>query len=158
MSGITRDENGAYRWYGVIDSGYERKTFQIVFGVCGGICVLFLIMSAVLGGEMLRVTLLSSLGVMAVAGGVCWLFGRNAGHRTQGYIMTEDSVLFMQRRANAPIFFGSVRKAVVYPARDMIELFEAAGSGPVFAPHEDFAFVKDFILQRLPRAAVIEYR
>ena len=40
----------------------------------------------------------------------------------------------------------------------MIELFQAAGSGPVFVPPEDFAFVKEFILQRLPQTAAIEYR
>ena len=155
---IERDERGAYHWTGVIDRGYEGKTFGIAFGVCDGICALFILMSLFLDGEVLRVTLLSSLGVMAVCGGVCWLFNRNAGNRKQRYIMNDECVGFHQPRHCAPITFRSVRKAVIYESRDMIELIQAAGSGPVFVPHEDFAFVKDFILQRLPETAEVEYR
>ena len=115
-------------------------------------------MSLFMDGETVGIVLLSSLGVMAVCGGVCWLFSRNAGKRKQGYLMNEDSVQFRQRRSYAPFMFQSIRRAVVYSSRDMIELFQPLGSGPVFVPHEDFPFVKDFILQRLPGTAEVEYR
>ena len=150
-------EHGAYYWTAVIDRGYEYKTFKILFGVCGGICALLILMSLFLGGEAVGITLLSSLGVMAVCGSVCWLFNRNAGHRKQRYSMSEESVGFYRRRYYAPFPFRSIRKAVVYESRDMIELFQTVGSGPVFVPHEDFQFVKEFILQRLPETAVVEY-
>ena len=39
----------------------------------------------------------------------------------------------------------------------MIELYQAIGSGAVFTAPEDFEFVRDFILQRLPDDAVILY-
>lgn len=39
----------------------------------------------------------------------------------------------------------------------MIELFQTIGSEPVFVPHEDFPFVKDFILQMLPETAEGKY-
>ena len=155
---IERDEHGTYHWTGVVDRGYEDKSFKIAFGVCGGICALFLLMSLFMGGEVLGVMLLSTLGVMAVCGGVCWLFNRNAGSRKQSYIMNEESVGFHQRRYYTPFPFRSIKKAVIYESRDMIELFQAVGSGPVFVPHEDFPFVKDFILQRLPDTAEVEYR
>ena len=157
-SQIRRDENGAYYWTGVIDRGYEDKTFKIAFGVCGGICALLILMSLFLGGEVIGVTILSSLGVMAVCGGVCWLFNRNAGNRKQSYIMNEEYVGFHQRRYYAPFPFRSIRKAVIYESRNMIELFQTVGAGPVFASHEDFPFVKDYILQRLPETAEVEYR
>ena len=156
-SRIRRDEHGTYHWTGVIDRGYEDKTFKIAFGVCGGICTLLFLMSLFLGGEVVGIVLLSSLGVMAVCGGVCRLFNRNAGSRKQSYIMNEEYVGFHQRRYYAPFPFRSIKRAVVYESRDMIELFQAVGSGPVFAPHADFAFVKDYILQRLPGTAEVEY-
>ncbi len=155
---ITQDEFGIYHWTGTIDRGYEDKTFKITFSVCGGICALLILMSLFIGGEVSGIVLLSSLGVMAVCGGVCWLFNRNAGNRKQSYIMNEEYVGFHQRRYYAPITFNSVRKAVIYESRNMIELFQAIGSGPVFVPPEDFPFVKEFIIQRLPQTADIECR
>ena len=157
-SHITKDEFGIYHWTGTIDRGYEDKTFKIAFSVCGGICALLILMSLIISKEIIGVVLLSSLGVMAVCGGVCWLFNRNAGNRKQRYIMNEEYVGFHQRRYYSPITFRSVKKAVIYESRNMIELFQAVGSGPVFVPREDFPFVKDFIILRLPETADVEYR
>ena len=155
---IIKDKFGIYRWTGTIDRGYEDKTLKIAFGVCGGICALLILMSLFIGGEVAGIVLLSSLGVMAVCGGVCWLFNRNAGNRKQSYIMNDACVGFHRRRYYAPITFSSVRKAVIYESRNMIELFQTVGSGPVFVPREDFPFVKEFIIQRLPETADIECR
>lgn len=152
---ITRDERGAFHWRGTVDKSYEHKAFRIVFGVTGGICAFYIIASLALGGDMLGVALLCSAAALAVAGVVCWLFDRRAGRRTQGYIMTEDAVMFCQGRSNPAVTFGSVRKAVVYPSRNMIELYQPLGSAAVFAPREDFEFVKGFILQRLPASAQV---
>ncbi len=158
---ITQDQNGVYHWTGTIDAGYEKKTFKIVFGVCGGICLLFIIMCLVIGPEMLGVTLLTCLGIMAVAGAVCWFFNLNAGHREQSYEMNEDYIIFKVltngKIANNPFSFRSINKAVVYTSRNMIELYQLLGSGPVFVPHEDFGFVRDYILQRIPDDAEVEY-
>ena len=154
-NGISRDERGNYRWVGVIDRGYEMKTFRIAFGVVGGICAFFAAASLFLGGDAAGVTLLSCAGALAVTGGVCWLFGRRAGRRTQAYVLTEDAVLFPRRKTSAPILFRSVRKAVVCPSREMIELRHLGGSAPVFAPPGGFAFVRDYILERLPPDATV---
>ena len=154
---IRRDEHGAYHWTGTIDAGYEGKTFRIVFGVVGGICALFMIMSLAMGGEMMKVTLLSCGGALAVAGGVCWLFNRNAGRRQQSYIMTEDSISFRLGRYNSAYTFSSIKKVIVYTGRNMIELYPVFGSAAVFTSHEDFSFVRDFILQRIPDDAEVQY-
>ncbi|MBR5109771.1 MAG: hypothetical protein IK099_06215 [Clostridia bacterium] len=156
-SRITRDEHGRYRWSGTVDRGYEDKACKIVLGVCGGICAFWMAVGLFLGGEMLVPVFSSTAAAMAIAAGVCWLFKRNAGKRKQSYIMTEDSVQLYQRRYYAPFTFRGIKRAVVYESRDMIELFQAVGSAPVFTSHEDFPFVKDFILQRLPDTARVEY-
>ena len=153
---ITKDKNGVYYWYGTVDAGYEKKTFGIAFGVCGGICLFFIMASLSLGADMLGVTLLSCLGVMAVCGGVCWVFNLNAGNRRQGYRMSETHITFVGgRRSTVPFSFKSIRRAVIFPSRHMIELYPLVGSGPVFAPPEDYGFVRDFILERIPREAEV---
>lgn len=149
-------QNGRYEWSGIVDTGYEHKTFKIVFGVCGGLCIVF-IMALVLGGDMLGVVLLSDLGVMAVCGLMCFLFNLNAGNRKQAYTMTEDCIIFGVGRTQNPFFYKSIRKAVVYTGRNMIELYTLVGSGPVFVDHHDFGFVRDYILQRLPESAEVVY-
>ena len=147
---ITQDERGLYHWTGTIDRAYEGKTCKITFGVCGGICLFIILMSLLLGSEMLWVVLLSCAGVMAVAALTCGLFSLNAGKRTQRYMMSEEGVYFHQRRYEALFPFKSIKKAVVYPERSMSELYQKVGSGPVFVPPEEFDFVKRFILERLP--------
>lgn len=150
-------KNGRYEWNGTVDTGYEHKTFKIVFGVCGCLCIVFIIMALALGGDMLGVILLSDLGVMAVCGLVCFLFNLNAGNRKQAYTMTEDCIIFGVGRAQNPFFYKSIRKAIVYTGRNMIELHTLIGHGPVFADHNDFGFVRDYILRRLPETAEVVY-
>ena len=154
---ITHNENGTYSWRGTIDVGYEHKVFKIVFGVCGGMCALFIMMALVMGGDMMGVILLSCLGVMAICGGVCFLFNLNAGNRKQPYTMTEDCIIFGGGKASNPFFYKSIRKAVVYTSRNMIELHTMLGHGPVFVDHNEFGFVRDYILRRLPETAEVVY-
>ena len=151
-------ENGKYRWNGIVDTSYEHKSFKIVFGVCGGMCLLFIIMSLFMGdGYALKVILLTCLGVMAICGGVCFLFNLNAGNRRQAYTMTEDCIIFSVGKTSNPFYYSSIRKAVVYSSRNMIELYTLIGSGPVFADHNDFGFVRDYIIRRLPDTAEVRY-
>lgn len=157
MSNIIRDENGIYHWTGTVDVGYEHKVFKILFTIIGGFCVFFIGMSIMMGGDMLGVTLLSCLGVMVIVVGVCWFFNRNAGNRPQAYTMTEDYIIFGVGKGSNPFSYRSIRKAVVYTSRNMIELYQLVGSGPVFVPHEDFGFVRDYILRRIPETAEVIY-
>ena len=154
---MTRDKRGAYTWTGTVDAAFDDQAFRIALGVCGGVCLFFVIMSLILGGGMLWIVLLTSAAALAVVGGICLLFKRRAGQRGQRYIMDEHAVYFCQGRANIPFSFKSIRKAVVCPSRNMIGLYQAVGSSPVFTSAEDFAFVRDYILQRLPAGAEIEH-
>ena len=151
---IRQGENGVYSWYGVVDKRYELKTFKIVFGVCGGICLFYIIAMLLVAPDMLWVILLCTLAVMTICGGVCWLFWLNAGKRRQYYELSEWHVTFGKGyRRRTAFSYKSIRKAVVYPSRHMIELYPLIGSGPVFAPPEDYEFVRDFILTRIPDGA-----
>ena len=152
---ITQDENGTFRWNGTVDVSYEHKTFKILFTVIGSLCFVFIIMGFVMGDGIRDVMVLTSLGIMAIVGVVCFLFNLNAGNRRQAYTMTEDCIIFGAGRAQNPFFYKSIRKAVVYMSRNMIELYTTVGSGPVFVDHEDFGFVRDYILKRLPESAKV---
>ena len=94
---------------------------------------------------------------MLVAGGVCFLINLNAGNRKQPYTMTEDCIIFGVGKASNPFYYKSIRKAVVYTGRNMIELHTLLGHGPVFVDHDEFGFVRDYILRRLPESAEIVY-
>ncbi len=157
MNRIERSPDGTYQWEGTIDTGYEHKTFRIVFGVCGGMCLFFIAATLIMAPEYIGLMLLIFLIVMAICGGVCLLFNRNAGNRRQLYTMTEDCVIFGVGKAANPFFFRSVRRAVIFTNRNMIELYTVMGSGPVFVPHEDFGTVRDYILDRLPEDARVDY-
>ena len=110
-----------------------------------------------MGEGLIKVMLPTSLGIMAIVGGVCWLFNRDAGNRKQAYTMTEDCIIFGVGKAANPFFYSSIRKAVVYTSRNMIELYTSIGSGPVFVDHNDFGFVRDYIVRRLPEKAEVVY-
>ena len=152
---ITQDDRGRYQWNGTVDVSYEYKVFKILFIVIGAVCILFLILALLMARDMLGVVLLSDLGVMAVVGGVCFLFNLNAGNRKQAYTMTEDCIIFGVGRTQNPFFYKSIRKAVVCTGRNMIELHTLVGHGPVFVDHNEFGFVRDYILRRLPESAEV---
>lgn len=150
-------ENGTYQWNGTVDVSYEQKTFRILFTVIGAVCILFILIAFVMARDVLGVILLSCLGIMAIVGGVCFLFNLNAGNRKQAYTMTEDCIIFGVGKAANPFFYKSIRKAVVFTGRNMIELYTLVGSGPVFVDHNDFGFVRDYILRRLPETTEVVY-
>ncbi len=154
---MTIKENGTYQWNGTVDVSYERKTFKILFTVIGVFCFFFIIIGIVMARDVLGVILLSCLGIMAIVGGVCFLFYLNAGNRKQASTMTEDCIIFGVGKAANPFFYKSIRKAVVFTGRNMIELYTLVGSGPVFVDHNDFGFVRDYILRRLPETTEVVY-
>ena len=154
---MTIKENGTYQWNGTVDVSYEQKTFRILFTVIGAVCILFILIGFVMARDVLGVILLSCLGVMAIVGGVYFLFNLNAGNRKQAYTMTEDCIIFGVGKTANPFFYKSIRKAVVFTGRNMIELYTLVGSGPVFVDHNDFGFVRDYILRRLPETTEVVY-
>ena len=157
-TGITRDEKGTYRWSGTIDGETDRKTLRIIYGAMGGMCVLFIIMALVINREMLGVTLLACLGVMVVVTAITVPLMRASRGRKQPYEMNDEYVRYVgYGREDACFFYEKIRAVHVYNSRDMLEVKGLVVSAPVFVPHEDFGFVRDYILRRLPGSTKVEY-
>ena len=155
---VKRCEDGAYRWRGQFDRAQYGQVIKITMGTCGGTCAIFIVMALALG-DMLGLMLLISLVIMAIAGIVCWLYLRFMTPIYQPYEMTEDYVRYVgTRRSNAYYHYKGIRKVYIDAGRNRIAICSVASTAPVFVPHEDFAFVQNYILQRLPDTAQIIYR
>ena len=49
--------------------------------------------------------------------------------------------------------FESTRRVKILPERDLLDLREWFGMNQIYVPGEDYGFVKDFILERIPQKA-----
>lgn len=151
-------ENGTYRWTGTVDAAFNRKVSTTVFGVMGGMCVFFLVMALVVNPEMLLVTFLSDLGVMAVVSLVTIPYMKATKGRQQAYEMNDEYVHYVGYGKEDTYFrYRSIHKVVVHYSRNMLEVKGAVVSVPVFAAREDFGFIRDYILHRLPADAKVLY-
>ena len=158
MNTIIRDETGTYCWSAAIDSAYDRKISAIIFGVIGGMCVLFIVMCLMSYPEMLRATLLSCLAVMAVVAAIAIPLMRASRGRQQKYEMNEEYVRYVgYGREDARFYYPDIHSVRICPSRSMIEVKGLIRFAPVFIAREDFAFVKNYILPRLPDSARVEY-
>ena len=151
-------ENGTYRWTGTVDEEFDKKVYTIVFGVMGGMCVFFLVMALVVNPEMLLITLLSDLGVMAVVSLITIPYMKATKGRQQAYEMNDEYIHYVGHGKEDTYFrYGSIHKVTVHNSRNMLEVKGAVVSIPVFAAHEDFGFVRDYIIRRLPGNAKVLY-
>ena len=155
---ITRDERGTYRWLGTIDRESDKKTIRIIYGVIGGLCILFILMALAVNADMLGVTILTCLGVMAVVTAVALPLMRLSRGRQQPYEMNDEYVRYVgYGREDARFRYEDIRKVRVCSSRNMLEVKGLIVTAPIFVPHEDFGFVRDYILRRLPGNTKVEY-
>jgi hypothetical protein len=158
MNTATQNEDGTYCWSAAIDSAYNKKISGIIFGVIGGLCVLFIMMCLMTNSEMLMATLLSCLAVTAVVAGIAIPLMLLSKGRLQKYEMNEDYVHYVgDGRADARFYYPDIRYVRIYTSRSMIEVKGLIRAAPFFIAHEDFEFMKNYILQRLPASAHVEY-
>lgn len=155
---ITQDENGTYHWNGTIDGQYDQKVIGIIFGSIGGMCVLFLVLAFVINREVLLVTGLSGLGVMAVTALVTIPLMRAGKGRQQKYEMNEEYIRYVgYGREDTYFHYKDIRRVVVHNSRNMIEVKGLVVTAPFFAAHEDFGFIRDYVIHRLPDRAEVVY-
>ncbi len=158
MSSITRDGQGTYHWAGTIDEQCDKKTIRIIYGAMGGTCIVFIVMALMVNAEMLGVTLLTCLGVMAIVTAVTVPLMRASKGRQQKYEMNDEYVRYVgYGREDTRFAYKDIRKIHVYNARNMIEVKGIVVSAPFFVPHEDFGFVRDYILRRIPGNTEVIY-
>ena len=157
-TGIERDENGTYHWTAAIDGEYDRKIIRIVFGVIGGLCVLFTVYALVKYPDIFLTTLLSCLGVLAVVSAVALPLMRLSRGRQQKYEMNEEYVRFVgYGRSDSYFHYKGIRRVRVNRARNLIHIRGIAVSAPFFVPPEGFEFVRNYIVSRLPDSAKVSY-
>ena len=127
---ITQDENGTYHWNGTIDGQYDQKVIGIIFGSIGGMCVLFLVLAFVINREV----------------------------RQQKYEMNEEYIRYVgYGREDTYFHYKDIRRVVVHNSRNMIEVKGLVVTAPFFAAHEDFGFIRDYVIHRLPDRAEVVY-
>ena len=155
---ITRDERGTYHWSGTIDSESDKKVYRIIFGVNGGLCILFIVMCLMINPDMLLVTLLTCLGVLAIVTVITVPLMRASRGRKQAYEMNDEYVRYVGYGKEDTYFaYKDIRKVRVYNSRNMLEVKGLIVSAPIFVPHEDFGFVRDYILRRIPGNTKVIY-
>lgn len=152
VGSLTRDEFGTYQWTGTIDREYDKKIYKIMFGWIGGACLFFIAACFWLAPEMLGVVLLTCLGVMAIVTLVTVPMVRSMSGRRQDYEMNEEYVHYVSDSSKTDTVFRykDIRLVRVYPARNMMEIKGVIVGAPFFVPKQDFRFVRNYILQRVP--------
>ena len=88
-------ENGTYHWTGTVDTIFDRKVYTIVFGVMGGMCLFFLVMALIVNPEMLLITFLSDLGIMAVVSLITIPYMKATKGRQQAYEMNDECIHYV---------------------------------------------------------------
>ena len=157
-TGIERDENGTYHWVAAIDQEYDRKVIRILFGSIGGLCVLFLVVALVKYPDMFLATLLSCLGALAVVSAVALPLMRLSRGRQQKYEMNEEYVRFVgYGKSDSYFHYKGIRRVRVNRSRNLINIKGIAVSAPFFVLPEDFEFVRNYIILRLPDSAKVIY-
>ena len=150
-SSITRDEHGTYHWTGTLDRGVDKKIYKIMYGTIGAACLFFIGASLWLGGDMLRVVLLTCLGVLALVTLVTVPIVRAMSGRQQDYEMNEDYVRYVGYGKDDTVFrYGDIRSVHIDRTRNMMEIRGLIVSASFFVPPGDFRFVCNYILRRLP--------
>ena len=115
-------------------------------------------MALIINAEMLKVTLLTCLGVMAVVTAVVIPIMRISKGRQQPYEMNDEYVRYVgYGKEDACFRYKDIRRVKVFNSRNMLEVSGLIVSAPIFVPHEGFGFVRDYILRRLPGNTKVEY-
>ena len=158
---VTRGDDGVYRWLGQFSDEQKRKVVKITLGVCGACCLVLLAMGYYLDGfgSMFGVMLLSCLGVMAIAGLICLLYYRGSGTIWQPYELTEEYVRYVgSTKTNVYFYFRQIRRVKVSAEKSLIEVASLLTTAPILVPPEDFRFVEDYILNRLPESTEVVFK
>ena len=72
--------------------------------------------------------------------------------------MNEEYIRYVgYGREDTYFHYKDIRRVVVHSARNMIEVKGLVVTAPFFAAHEDFGFIRDYVIHRLPDRAEVVY-
>jgi len=155
---VTRGEDGAYRWVYEIDKEHNLLGARITMRVMGVMAVMLVLLGAFMGRDALVVMLLCAVAAVVIALAVCLVFYKLAPTSRQPYELTEKYIRWVGTgRTNAYYYFRGIRRVRVSRPENMIEVRGLIGFIQVFVPPEDFSFVCEYILRRLPERADVTY-
>jgi len=145
---VTQLENGTYCWRCKVDDATTGFAYKLTLGVCGGICAFLILLSLAIGNLWAtKITLLSSLGVMAIAGGVVLIF-KILGNWDEYYWMNDEYIRIGTGKSTAVMEYERLRRVIL--ADNKILLEKKLGRATVFIPDGDYDLVRNYILARIP--------
>lgn len=145
---VTQLENGTYCWRCQVDDATSSFAYKLTFGVCGGTCAVLILMSLIMGDLWaMKITLFSSLAVMAVAGGVVLVF-KKLGNWDEFYWMNDEYIRIGTGKSTRVMEYDKLKRVVLTPEK--IRLEAKFGKGIVFIPDGDYDIVRNYILCRIP--------
>jgi len=155
-SRVVRGADNVYRWRAKLPREEQASVVRLVLCIMGGFCLLMIALTLLIGPNMLLPVLLACAGVMAVAGLSSLLFRPRDGV-TQPYELTAEHVRYVGcGRTDSRLDFKNVRRVRVDAARDLLRIRGLLTAMPVYVSHEDFLFVRNYILQRVPHNARVD--
>ena len=155
---VVRGEDGVVRWSGPIDKKHQRTAYKIILIACGGALLLFLPLCLFVNPEMLGTTALILLGVMAIPVLVCFVFDRMLPEvQLQAFELGEDFIHWVgDGKTDFRYSLHSIRRVRVKTEEHMLVLYQPLGVMHVYIPAEDFPYVRDYILHRIPARARVK--
>ena len=152
--------NGSYQWSCPVEREYARAQYRSVIIIT--IIVVSLVSAAGLAfGAFLSITFMLTFllpvfgAIIAVIIIILLIVGRNSRNKVQRYEMNDRYVGLMNVKNPVLYYYDRIQEIVVN--QDYLELHGKIRTSRVYIPHEDFTFVRDYILQHTLGRAQVRY-
>ena len=150
---VTQLEDGTFCWRCHVDSSVTGFAYRLAFGVCGGICALFILMALFMDPWVLKITLLSCLAAMAVAAAVVLIF-RRLGSWYEFYWMNDAYIRIGTGKSTRIMEYDKLQRVVL--TNKTIRLEKNIRKEIVFIPEGDYDLVRHYILSRIPETTEVD--
>lgn len=156
---IKREPNGMYSWTCSIDADYNRRNMWMGIYACLIIAVFVLVFGAILsyqyrdGKSFLIVAGCDAVFLLITY--VVFRFALSENDPRESYVMSDIYVKSGYGRSSVYFDYDKAKEAVFAPG--YIELHGRVAKIRVYAPPEEFEFVRRYIMNRLPGECDIRY-
>ncbi|MBR3504562.1 MAG: hypothetical protein IKO07_10045 [Clostridia bacterium] len=157
-SRVTLGEDGFYRWSYEVDMSAKGAVYESVMKVLGIIAICVAASAFLMPSEARWIVALPAGGMMIVPA-LFWLvfYRGKAARQRMRYAMNEEKIHIPGLYKSEDTAFPSILGVSAQPAQNMIELRTAAMTLiQVFAPEEDFEFVRDYIINHVSPLANVK--
>ncbi|MBQ8953929.1 MAG: hypothetical protein IJ048_07410 [Clostridia bacterium] len=155
---VTRSDDGVYRWRYSVDMSSKGAIYASMTKVCAIIALIIIAGTAIIVPEIAVFISLAGLGIVALPA-ILWAvtYRGAAARQDMRFGMDEEWIYVPGLYKSERTAFSAIRGVEVRPDQDLIELRTATMTLiQVFAPHEDFDFVKEFIISHVSPMANVK--